>query len=273
MSEKINVSFSGGKTSGFMCYILKTHPKYKDNEYTFTFANTGQEHPKTLEFVDRCDKYFNLNLNWVEAVVHHGERKGCTHKLVNYKNCSKKGEVFEEVIKKYGLPNIAFKLCNRELKTNPMRSFRKSIGWNDYRTAIGIRYDEPKRVKKLFYPLFELKLDKVDVNSFWEDQPFNLEIEPHQGNCTWCIEKSIKKLALVYKQNPEFFEFPKRMELQHKNTGPTPDGLPRKIFRGQLSVDDIVRISSENHHLEKYVNLFDDENSGCSESCEVEFDQ
>ena len=68
MKKKLTVSFSGGRTSAYMCYILQT--QYADKyDIQYVFANTGQEHENTLKFVDQCDKAFNLNLTWVEAVV------------------------------------------------------------------------------------------------------------------------------------------------------------------------------------------------------------
>ena len=63
------VSFSGGRTSGYMCHYLIQN-KSDEYDFIFVFANTGLEHEKTLEFVDKCDKHFGLNLVWVEAVVH-----------------------------------------------------------------------------------------------------------------------------------------------------------------------------------------------------------
>ena len=53
--NKILVSFSGGRTSGLMCRVILEHPKYKDYEKLFVYANTGKEAEATLEFVDRCD--------------------------------------------------------------------------------------------------------------------------------------------------------------------------------------------------------------------------
>ena len=144
--ENLLVSFSGGETSGFMCDWLIRN---KSDEYNmvFVFANTGEENEETLDFVNKCDKDFNLNLIWVEAVVHHGERLGTSHRIVDFKTASRKGEPFEEVIKKYGLPNQNFPHCNRELKLRPIHSYiKKSLGWTDYKTAIGIRYDEIDRM-------------------------------------------------------------------------------------------------------------------------------
>lgn len=59
--ETIVVSFSGGRTSGFMCWFLQNYMSHLYN-FVYVYANTGQEHEKTLEFVNNVDKLFNLNL-------------------------------------------------------------------------------------------------------------------------------------------------------------------------------------------------------------------
>ena len=104
MKETLFVSFSGGRTSGYMCHWLLEN-KADEYELIFVFANTGLEHEKTLEFVHKCDKVFKLNLVWVEAVVNPVKGRGVTHRIVDYFSAARNGEPFEEVIKKYGIPN------------------------------------------------------------------------------------------------------------------------------------------------------------------------
>ncbi|GAG11398.1 unnamed protein product, partial [marine sediment metagenome] len=50
------------------------------DEYLVTFANTGLEDERTLEFVDRVSREWNVDIHWLEAVTHHSERKGCTYR-------------------------------------------------------------------------------------------------------------------------------------------------------------------------------------------------
>lgn len=296
--EKKNllVSFSGGETSAYMAHWLKLN---KSHEYdmVFVFANTGQENEQTLEFVDRCDKYFNLDLVWVEAVVHHNERKGCTHRIVNFESASRNGEPFEEVIKKYMIPNKGNNHCTRELKLNPIKSYMRSIGWkkSDYFTAVGIRSDEIDRISekrienKLYYPLVsDVSATKPMINDFWRRMPFRLELKGYEGNCMTCWKKSARKLATIAKKNPERFDFFRRMEEKYgyfisdgkrnnKNLKP-----PFKFFREERSVDDFFVIcedpnfepASDDSSVYQYQKtLFDgvelDLNSGCIDSCEL----
>lgn len=47
------------------------------------------------------------------------------------------------------------------------------------------------------------EIEKIDVLNFWKQQPFDLEIEEHLGNCVFCIKKSINKVALALRDEPE----------------------------------------------------------------------
>jgi len=183
--EIIVVSFSGGRTSAYMSWWLKEHMSHLYN-FVFVYANTGQEHPKTLEFVNNVDKFLNMNLVWVEAVVHES-RTASTHKVVTYETASRNGEPFEEVIKKYGLPNQSYLHCTRELKLHPIHDWIKVNGYKGCRQALGIRYDEYRRVKNdknYIFPLANIvRTTKQDVLDFWKRQPFDLDLEEHLGNC------------------------------------------------------------------------------------------
>ena len=248
--ETMFVSFSGGRTSAYMCWWLLNN-KADEYDFIFVFANTGQEHEKTLEFVDKCDKAFGLNLVWVESVVHHNELKGSTHKVVDFKTAARNGEPFEEIIKKYGIPNPDFQPCNRELKTNPMASYRRSLGFkSNHLTAIGIRNDEIDRIaegyqkKGLCYPLAFMKpTSKEEIRHWWKDQKFDLDVPEHLGNCVTCWKKSDRKLMTIAKHEPERFEFFNRMEEEYPDAGAGPNG--RVFFRKYRSCKDIIASSEQ----------------------------
>ncbi|MDP1044980.1 hypothetical protein Q6332_28380, partial [Klebsiella pneumoniae] len=67
---------------------------------------------------------------------------------------------------------------------------------------IGIRADEPKRLKPkpgIRY-LAELSdFEKEDILAWWKQQPFDLQIPEHLGNCIFCIKKSTQKIGLACK--------------------------------------------------------------------------
>jgi hypothetical protein len=278
--KNLFISFSGGKTSAYMTYkILNSTYKEQYDNIVVVFANTGQEHDKTLEFVNNCDKHFGFNTIWIEADISQEKGVGVRPKIVTFDTASRNGEPFEAFCAKYGIPNMISPQCTSRLKTDPMHYYvRKTLGWgNNYDTAIGIRTDESRRVSKnadvnnIVYPLIDwFPSDKIDVNDFWEDMPFTLEIKEHQGNCKWCWKKSIKKHFMLLEENPEYFDFPDRMEKLYSTVRTDGEGKPQYFFRGKRSTDMLKQewqtVRSEGL---KQQSLFEDENGGCSESCEV----
>lgn len=261
-SKNLLVSFSGGETSAFMAQWLNNH--YEEFGYeniVFVFANTGQENEETLEFVERCDKHFKLNVQWIEADVIHEYKKGTRYYRTDFDNASRNGEPFENVISKYGIPNQANPKCTNELKGAPIAAFGKDwFDGNKYHTAIGIRKDEADRInakaKELgfLYPLISSKMipsTKPMINFYWRSMPFRLELKGYQGNCKTCWKKSDKKLYQIAKENPNAFDFMKHMEQKYGNFIPpqriekyTADGkeLPKDItfFRNNRSANQIL---------------------------------
>lgn len=277
MKPKLWVSFSGGKTSAYMTKLIL------DNwcdlyDIVVIFANTGQEHEETLKFVNKCDKIFKFNTVWVECVIHSG-RKGTTHKIINFDSASRKGQPYESMIKKYGIPNMSFPHCTRELKLRPMYSYIKSLGWKQPKVAIGIREDEKKRMTKnykhkgLLYPLIDnWPSDKIDVNNFWEDQFFSLNLQAYEGNCIWCWKKSDKKLYMLIKENEAVFDFPERMELKNGMCG-AGNVTPRKFFRNYRSTINLKN-EAQMISLNYLENIVDKKiSTGCSESCEISIEE
>ena len=288
LKQDISISFSGGKTSAYMTKMLLDHFRGDDPDrrITVTFANTGQEHEETLKFVDRCDKAFGFNVVWLEADVTHGKRVATKHRVVTFETASRKGEPFEEVIKKYGIPNKSYNHCTRETKLAPMISYYESMGWKygDYSIAIGIRADEIDRVSMKtmkeggFYPCVDAGVTKDEVREWWAQQDFNLGIPEQLGNCTWCWKKSLRKLMTLSQTHPEIFEFPRRMEADHAlGGGPRRDGgvkEPRIFFRENNSTETLFAKAALGFipfEDDKFI-PFDDEldvGGACGDSCEI----
>jgi len=250
--KKLLISFSGGETSAYMAQWLKAN-KSDEFEMVFVFANTGQENEETLEFIEKCNKAFDLDTVWVEGVFHKEHRKGTTHKITNFKDACRDESLFEEMIKVYGIPNQSYPHCNRELKLQVIKSYMRSIGWKDYYTAIGIRNDEVDRVNakwrqnKLYYPLVnDRPMTKAKINFWWSQQPFRLELKHYQGNCKTCWKKGFPKLYQIAKETPEYFEAFDTLEEKYKNfVPPSRDQNAKGIhfFRGNKSAKDILKES------------------------------
>lgn len=149
--EKIVVSFSGGKTSAYMCkWLIETWGHIY--HFIFIFANTGLEREETLDFVEQCNKEFNLNLVWVEAVTNPVHGKGITHRITNYKDAYRMHQYknpkhpFHAHIAKSGIPNANKPQCSDRLKEFAIEHYKKVNGLKGLRHALGMRADEPNRV-------------------------------------------------------------------------------------------------------------------------------
>lgn len=219
-AQPVLVSFSGGRTSAFMTKLLIEMPKYQNGNLLIVFANTGKEKEETLKFVNECDKRWNLGIIWIEADVNEEKGKGTDFKIVNFETASRKGEPFEAVIKKYGLPSKLYRHCTRELKEVPIHKFAKHILGNDYLTAIGIRADEKHRIgskPNYIYPLAEMGFSETIIRNWWDKQDFDLEIKDYEGNCDLCFLKSQRKKLTLISENPNISDWWKEMERKYSS--------------------------------------------------------
>ncbi len=248
--ENLLVSFSGGETSAFMAQWLNNHyEEYGYKNIVFVFANTGLENEQTLEFVERCDKHFKLGMQWIEADVIHEYRKGTRFYRTDFDNASREGEPFEQMIKKYGIPNQANPQCTRELKGAPISAFGKEwFNGEKYHTAIGIRIDEVDRMNEkakqrgFIYPLINRKMIPVTkpmINFYWRTMPFRLELKGYQGNCKTCWKKADKKLYQIAKESPKDFDFMNEMEQKYGNFSP-PQRAKKWVSEGKEIPKDIT---------------------------------
>lgn len=257
--KNLLISFSGGETSAFMAqWMKKNYKKFGYENIVFVFANTGLENEETLEFVDKCDTFFDLKINWVEALVWQTIRKSSTYQIKDFLTASRKGQPFEDVIKKYGIPNMSHPHCTRELKQNPIKAFGKVyFNGEKYHTAIGIRSDEIDRINEkkgengLIYPLIQSEMipsTKQKINSYWKLMPFRLKLKGYQGNCITCWKKSDYKLFQIAKENKKSFDFMIDMENKYGRIGAEFDKNDshisnRVFFRGNRSASEILEQS------------------------------
>jgi len=225
----VQISFSGGRTSGFMLHqILQANGDLPDRCQVM-FANTGKEMPQTLAFVNECSVRWNVPFVWLEF---DRVDDRASYRVASWDDHSMFGEPFELLLrrKKY-LPNTVTRFCTTELKIRPMKRYlTNQLDWKRWSAAVGIRADEAHRAKteskdrwSYWYPLADAGVTKRDILIFWDSQPFDLELENVNGktplgNCDMCFLKSEKILAHIAKTMPDKADWWIRME---KETGAT----------------------------------------------------
>ena len=240
-------TFSGGRTSAFMGQFIKNYSKYDEFDKVFIFANTGKEKQETLDFINKCDKEWNLNIVWLEAKVIHEKGTGTNYKIVNYETASKNGEPFEDMLKKYPIPTNFASNCTRELKLAPINKYVKSLGYKEVYTSMGIRFDERHREsntaekQNIIYPLInDIKVDSKFIRSWWDKQPFDLQLKDYEGNCDLCFKKSTKKRLTIIKENPKVADWWQKMEEKYGN-----EDIPRFDLRTNLSIQQLVEMAKK----------------------------
>ena len=207
MTDKV-INFSGGRTSAYMTKRLIS----SCDDFLVMFLNTGKEMPQTLDFVNECDKRWNLNVVWVEY------RYGNNFEVVNYETASRDGRPFNELIayRNGVLPTVTRRYCTGELKIDTAKRYLKSIGLTEWTAYNGIRYDEPRRWSRsknmpnyidIELPLVKRKVDKQQVLDWWNCQEFDLKVNEPYGNCDCCFLKGKGKLATIAKEKPELFDW------------------------------------------------------------------
>ena len=219
------ISFSGGRTSGKMLYeIVQAHGGTLPDDVHVCFANTGKERKETLDFVHKCHLHWGVHIHWLEW----RDAKPCFEE-VGHNSASRNGEPFDALIaKKKRLPNWQERWCTEFLKVRVLTAYAETLGWKSgtYVEVIGLRDDEGHRLIKSLhnanfkwdrkkkcevprvpprivkFPLASAKQTKADVMAFWAAQPFDLELDPWEGNCDFCFMKGRGIRKRIIRTNP-----------------------------------------------------------------------
>jgi len=202
------ISFSGGRTSAYMLWRVLQSNGGLPSDAVVCFANTGKEDEATLRFVRDCGEHWGVHINWIEYTPEKPY-----FKQVRFEDASRNGEPFEQLVKKKNyLPNPVARFCSEELKGKAIERFMESTG-ADAEVMIGVRSDEPRRIAKLrarglLLPLVDDFVTQNDVQSFWRQQKFDLELEFRNGvtplgNCDLCFLKGPEQVLGLVKDKPE----------------------------------------------------------------------
>lgn len=285
-NKNIFCSVSAGYSSVMMA--IKLRDWYPEHNIIYAMANTSKEREESLKFMNECDIHYKLDLSWIEAQFHE-KGVGVTFNIVQFEHLKRNGEIFEEGIKKLGIPFAQNKWCNRDMKVEPLRKYADSIfGKDNYSIAVGLRADEIDRVRKdyktnnVFYPLMDRGITKKDRNKFWKDQPVQISIPAFKGNCDMCFEKSNRKLMTILTEEPKRGKWWQRMidkyGKKRKLTSPSYNDLLKEngyatFYRNYNTIEDLVEMAKYpfTKATDEYLyenDLFDLEGD-CGSGCQV----
>jgi 3'-phosphoadenosine 5'-phosphosulfate sulfotransferase (PAPS reductase)/FAD synthetase len=227
------ISFSGGRTSGYMLWrILQSNGgKLPEGVYCI-FANTGKEMEETLKFVNDCATNWNVPIIWIEYSDTDIAKQ--RWKIVDYESASRNGEPFEQIItRKNYLPNSLARFCTSELKVIPIKRYAQQVlGFEEWDMVIGFRADEPRRVAKLSNPSKEpfdriapLAKDGITTEvilDFWKNNSFDLMLPSVDGktvggNCDMCFLKGAAKIKGLIQANPQSVDWWIKQETRIKS--------------------------------------------------------
>ena len=262
------VLVSGGRSSAMMARHIQLSPKYANFEILYVFCNTGMERPQTVNFLKNMVKYWEMPLNIIEGVYSNVPGVGVKSKVVDFESMDMSGRVFSEAIehlnklKWIGVPNSAIPYCSEYLKSRVSHDFARNIfGTTKYIKAIGYRLEDmPKRITfaelraddKRIAPLltdFENIVGQKELNVFFENEPFKLELHSDLGNCELCWKKSKLNLVKVLQFGTRFVDWHKKEEQKYGNM----------FFRENLSITDLVKLSESGIQT----NMFEEVEDSC----------
>lgn len=285
------VSFSGGRTSAYLVYLMEQKRINEGWDVEYIFMDTGGEHEATYKFVRDVINHFNINLTCLRSVVDPELGNGIRHEVVNPNDLKFDLSIFKRLVKKHGNFTVGRPYCTARLKTLVYEHFcDKTFGRNNYQTWIGIRADEPRRLPKkvdenttlhhkkkseLRYLAEISDWGKEEIIDWWSDQDFDLEIagDQHLGNCIFCVKKSAIKIALAERDEPEKYRKWNDLVTNAKNVRLMPSdryGIGH-IYRQWATPDSIIKVFSDvsTDDLRQRVYKTKQNESECSESCEA----
>jgi len=217
------ISFSGGRTSGYMlCKIVEAHGGCLPSNVVVLFANTGLEHEATYEFVQQVSERV-APVTWLE---YERIENTNSYKVVGYDTASRNGEPMESLIDSCNyLPNPAKRFCTIECKIRTIARYVKDrYEWDSWTEAVGLRYDEPRRVHRIrtdqlnrdvVCPMYSAGHGLQDVLHFWRNNDFDLKLPADNtafGNCVGCFLKGNAKRMNVFRDEPTYADWWVRME-------------------------------------------------------------
>lgn len=193
------------------------------------------------------DKFFNGEYNSIEEILDVDKLKSfdykktpnnfwykegyCNNKesckVVNFETASRNGKPFTDIFlyrcalrimngKGLIMPSAGQRWCTGDMKEKILHRWLRNQGIKTYTKYMGMRYDEPIRVNRMFHkstsqifydcPLYWEEITKSDVMQAWTKQTIDLGLKKtgencfkdFLGNCAHChLKTKLKKLYLI----------------------------------------------------------------------------
>lgn len=242
ITEPTCISFSGGRTSGYMLWRVLQSNGGLPTDARVIFANTGKEEEATLRFVRDCGEKWSVPIIWVEF-----RANGEGFEVVDFATASRNGEPFEALIQQRNyLPNPVARFCTVELKILRAVDVMRNLGFAEHENMVGLRADEPARVAKVranpsggtkgverTVPLADAGITKWDVQRFWRANDFDLGLPnvngvTYHGNCDLCFLKHSSQVISLIAEKPTRATWWARMERSITNAKITNGGEVQK---------------------------------------------
>lgn len=268
------VSFSGGRTSAYLCHLMIE--KFGVENVDIVYMDTGFEHPSTYDFIRNCAKRFKSSITFLRGDFSTPIGVGVNYHIVDVDSIGCDGKPFSEMMQKYGAPYIGGMFCTDRMKLTPFKKYCNDMyGRDGYETWLGIRADEPRRLspKKGIKYLAEISdFEKEDILKWWGNQDFDLGIPEQLGNCVFCPKKSNLKLAAAQRDEPELYM--QWLDMLYSDSVRVDDktGHWSKMYRGNQSLEQLIATfdGSTGDEIKARMRGAKHLNTGsCSESCEV----
>lgn len=264
------VSFSGGRTSAYLVHLMEQR-RLAGEEVHYVYMDTGAEHPKTYEFIRRVVVEWGIDLHCLRVIPNPELGKASGYEELSIADIGPDLIPWKRMLNKYGHPYVGGAFCTDRMKTVPFTKYcQERFGRGNYHTWLGIRADEHNRLRPApgFSYLADISVfEKQDVLDWWEEQPFDLGIQEHLGNCVFCIKKSMQKVALATMDEPELAaQFVDILEKEIL-TGREP-----VMYRGNNTLKSLIALFSDTSRDElasRMTSMRQYDTGSCSESCEA----
>jgi len=264
------VSFSGGRTSAYLVHLMEQR-RLAGEDVHYVYMDTGAEHPKTYEFIRHIVREWGIDLHCLRVIPNPEIGKASGYEELDVADIGPDLIPWKRMLNKYGHPYVGGAFCTDRMKTVPFTKYcQEHFGRGNYHTWLGIRADEQNRLKPAngFSYLADISdFEKQDVLGWWEEQPFDLGIQEHLGNCVFCIKKSMQKVALATMDEPELAaQFVDILEKEIR-TGREPI-----MYRGNNTLKSLIALFSDTSREElasRMISMRQYDAGSCSESCEA----